>query len=348
MNHKGFTLVELLVVIAIIGMLVGLLLPAVQQAREAARRMQCNNNLKQLSLACINFESTIKTFPCGGWGYAWGGDPDSGLGYKSPGSWMYQILPMLEQNSLYQLPSDGYSPAEKTDPNNSGMATLLQTPLSTFHCPSRRTPKLYLGKNRTQINFTTQASGVAKEDYAGNIGYSTYGGETVPFTNIYPSKSELASWGEHWPDHSSKFTGVLFLLSRTTVGMIKDGTTNTFLLGEKYLSPDYYEEGGSESVSRTDDYPVFCGGDGNVLRSTFTGNYNSSTWKESSSPMRPLQDRSGYEGTQSYRFGSPHTGGFGMAMCDGSVQTVGYDTDLEVFYCKGSRNDGQVESGITL
>ena len=98
--RKGFTLVELLVVIAIIAMLVTLLLPAVQAAREAARRTQCINNIRQLALGCLNHESAHSFMPSGGWGWSWVGDPDRGAGKEQPGGWGYAVLPFIEEGSL--------------------------------------------------------------------------------------------------------------------------------------------------------------------------------------------------------------------------------------------------------
>src|SRR5450756_1612071 len=92
-DQAGFTLVELLVVMSIISVLIGLLLPAVQAAREAARRTQCINNLHQIGLAVLQHEVATRHFPTGGWGSLWLGDPDRGTDEKQPGGWIYNILP---------------------------------------------------------------------------------------------------------------------------------------------------------------------------------------------------------------------------------------------------------------
>jgi len=101
--REGFTLVELLVVIAIIGILVALLLPAIQAAREAARRNQCTNNLKQWSLGALNHEAAHKHFPSAGLGGKWTGDPNWGFGRKQPGGWLYNILPYIEEQQIHDI-----------------------------------------------------------------------------------------------------------------------------------------------------------------------------------------------------------------------------------------------------
>lgn len=144
----GFTLTEILVVITIIGILAALLIPAIQAARESARRMECANHLKQLSMACVNHESAQHHFPTGGWPWnappnpsfinsLWMGDPDLGYGKKQPGGWTYNILPFMDSKSLHDH-GLGMSATQK----KVILASTAQTVLGVFYCPSRRNPVL--------------------------------------------------------------------------------------------------------------------------------------------------------------------------------------------------------------
>jgi len=142
-SPKGFTLVELLVVIAIIGVLIALLLPAIQAAREAARRSTCANNLKQIGLAALNHETAHGSLPSAGWGFAWVGDPDRGFGKTQPGGWVYSLLPFLEKEEIYNLGA-----GQSTIRKKIIAAEVCAMPVATFNCPSRRPAKVY------PLNFT--------------------------------------------------------------------------------------------------------------------------------------------------------------------------------------------------
>lgn len=304
---RGFTLVELLVVIAIIGVLIALLLPAVQAAREAARRTKCANQLKQLSLAMLNHHEAMQFFPSGGWGWSWTGDPDRGFGMKQPGGWTYGLLPYIEQQAIFDLGRDG-QPDTITNPQRDGALQRDQTPVAGFVCPSRRAVRLY---RRTQgfYNGRTIPMG-AVLDYGANGGdavLSNPGPSTYPGYSTFNFTSTDAS------------TGICFARSLTSIAMIRDGTTHTYLLGEHNLTPDNYENGDDPC----DDGSVYEGGSIDTL-----------VW--TASPPEP--DTPG--ASLYFRFGGPHTGIFMTALCDGSVRGINYEIDATVHKNLGNRKDG--------
>lgn len=317
MKKSAFTLVELLVVIAIIGMLVGLLLPAVQQAREAARQMQCSNNLKQMGLAALNHEATNKCYPSGGFGRGWEGDPDCGFGAKQPGGWTFSLLPYLEQNALWGLGADGNM--SESDGVKVANVTRAETPIGIFTCPSRRPARLYPGYSH-QFN-SGAVSTVCKSDYAGNCG-------TGAGDDMYPTSSYSSILAADEP--TSGISGIIYWRSRVDTAEILDGTSNTYLFGEKYITSDGYEGTlPSGGYPDGDDHLAWTGVDNDSVRPSTTNISN-----------LPRQDRMGYNTGSCY--GSPHAGTFGMVLCDGSVQRISYTVDGETHQNLGQKADGNV------
>jgi prepilin-type processing-associated H-X9-DG protein len=314
-----------LVVITIIGILIALLLPAVQAAREAARRMQCTNNLKQISLACLTHESVHGFYPTGGWDAYWVGDPDRGFDVKQPGGWVYNILPFVEQQALHDL-QIGKSGTDRTN----AAIQMVQTALPAMNCPSRRAAIVYPNATALPTRNAGNLTKSAMTDYAVNIGDPSRTDVKVAMPSTLPAGDAYTSW----PDMSD-MTGISFLRSAIRVADITDGTTNTYLIGEKYLNPDHYTDGGAGG----DDWDMYTGFQNDVARSTY---YNSTT----GSAWIPFQDRSGFDYDD--QFGSPHSDGINMSFCDGSVRSISYSIDAETHRCLGNRKDGEIIDGAKL
>jgi prepilin-type N-terminal cleavage/methylation domain-containing protein/prepilin-type processing-associated H-X9-DG protein len=327
LRNPGFTLVELLVVITIIAILIALLLPAVQRAREAARKAQCTNNLKQLGLGMLGHEEKHQFLPSGGWGHWWIGDPDRGFGKEQPGSWFYSILPFIEQAELHDLGKDG-QPDAWTDRQKSGSARCQQVAISAVNCPSRRQAIVYpldgwYGSSGVAFFATDALRYISKGDYAACFGDLSY----IPWYYGPSSLSDAASWTAsntwtkgkwNWPD-DYKPTGISYLRSEVKMAWIGDGTSNTYMVAEKCVNPDCYTDG----MGIGDNEGVFTGQVDDNYRETY---------------HPPQQDTPGNNNENV--FGSAHAEAFNACFCDGSVHSISFMIDIPTHRNLGNRQDG--------
>jgi prepilin-type N-terminal cleavage/methylation domain-containing protein/prepilin-type processing-associated H-X9-DG protein len=342
---NAFTLVELLVVIAIIGVLVALLLPAIQSARETARRSQCNNHLKQFGLGALSFENTHKGLPPGGWGFRWTGDPDR-AGKNQPGGWLFSVLPYMESGNVYTI-GRGLPPAQK----KVQLLRQKQIPIPFFHCPSRRAVRLYYGPETT-INADHPADFlVNKTDYAANGGnycpdqktdFGEGGSTPKPLTFTEGpgidclDKFPDCNWGTYINGNvKNHMNGPVTPRFSVEVRQITDGMAYTVFAGEKYMHPDYYDDGFNDQThnSCADSGTAFQGYDWDVIR---WGNSRTDLGKD----YTPRPDVYGTNAENCVvRFGGPHNGVFNAVYCDGSVRAISFDVDPLEWELACVRND---------
>ena len=310
-RESGFTLIELLVVIAIIAVLIALLLPAVQAAREAARRAQCTNNLKQIGLAAANYASAVGTFPQGGY-Y----DPNNNTDGCSP--WMHSyimgLLPYFEQGNLFNAFNCSIRYYCTTVPSN---YTVAGAHLASLNCPS----------DPTLLNGSGIYSAAAGNPWPPfNIGLTNYRGVAGPWCNP-PRGWSGSSTGElgppipgnpapdpNWSAELANALGMIYVCSSVSYAGITDGTSNTFIAGERMWG-------------RLDITDQNCWG-------WFTaGNYGDTIQSTMFPPNPALQLASGtatnqivgdFNGANAFIISasSNHPGGVNMAFCDGSVHFI--------------------------
>jgi len=311
LRQSGFTLVELLVVIAIIGILIALLLPAVQAAREAARRAHCVNNLKQIGLAMHNHHDTYRFFPTGGdhpWPKIENYPPGPGarsIADKQGVGWMYQILRFLEAENVHDIHVH---------------ADLEKERIAGYSCPSR-------GSLRAQASRVLNDYAAAAPDEF----WQDPDRWRVPYNKRYNGVIVRTNW-----DRLATPPGPTGSSAPTRIADVLDGTSNTIVAGEKRLRPNRYSSGDWH-----DDCGWTDGWDPDAMRCTGITNI-ARGYRYGRDTRAPASDPSGCTNSCAYDFGSAHPGGANFLLADGSVRNISYTIDRQTYEWLGDRRDRNI------
>ena len=348
-GRPAFTLVEMLVVISIIGVLMGLLLPAVMNTRETARVATCQNNLRQLGMAAQTHVSRYQFYPSNGWGNTWVGDPGvsnnankprGGNGRKQPGGWIYSLLPFLGLDNIRDIGRDSSN-------RGSDLLKLQQTNITFLICSSRRRATTYPTTNNSGVRNANGVDAtnlnVAKTDYAVNSGTwlltgsgdSGLSGAPISAPSNWAFTASPPAFGSGSLSEANLksalsnllfFNGVSALYSEVRSDEITDGASQTIFAGEKFMYRDYYTTG----TDAGDALSIYHGHDRGHTR---WGGYAPlpDRWYK-------VDDQQGIDSNPitsdlhpSNRFGSCHPVGANFAFCDGSARTVRFSVDNNVF-----------------
>jgi prepilin-type N-terminal cleavage/methylation domain-containing protein/prepilin-type processing-associated H-X9-DG protein len=306
-SQRAFTLIELLVVIAIIAVLIALLLPAVQAAREAARRAQCVNNLKQLAIACHNYVDANQVFPTQVGGYlitnapGWFDNSD----YRT--SWIVQILPMMDQTSLFNAYNFAADRAEYSWTNT----TVIGTQLNSVVCPSYSGPML----QQAQADWNSYAGTegpllktwwIAGTCYKGNLGDNTTG----PFPGSSSSYGDISGT---LPTATGMFWRARMVV---TPASVTDGLSGTMLAGE--------------ALPNTCNWNAWSESNSSVATTSI--------------PYNQMVKKDRTQAPYCYGFRSQHPGGMNAAFADGSVRFIKASTSQLIYRAISTRAGGEVIS----
>src|SRR6516225_3790046 len=308
---RGFTLIELLVVIAIIGILIALLLPAVQKVREAANRMSCQNNLKQLGLAIHNYHDGFNQLP------------PARVGRDAYASWPILILPYVEGQNLRNLWDITRIYQQQT--NHLAQTTTLKI----FFCPTRRGP----------MTSPPEENGVDGSDGNGHLesacgDYACCDGDANNRNTMFANGAMISPLvaNPNVGDDNPYPRQIISFKSRTNFASISDGLSDTLLIGEKHVRK------GELGRAADGDMAYYSGFDYTTAQRSAGWYYDSSHVRQNK-PLMRIDDAA-----STIRFGSWHASGCNFVFCDGSVHTLPFSIDIDVLRRLAVRNDGEVVS----